>query len=388
MKKLIVLSLILINFFSLNVNAYSLNNVVKNTQKYETEFSKKLNLSKIDNKKLEKLKKQIEALITKIESDSTKSDSYKETMLGKLLALWNLVDKKINSIITVTIVDDKRCTNCMTDDIISQLQSLQFLSNANFIKKDFSDVWVSDYLKENNITKLPVVILSTNKLNDEWQMTPYLSELNDKQFSLNIWASFDPFVKRSDRWFLFLDKDVLDNIKSNSYLQWNKDAKITWLEYSDLECPYCAKLHNSDVSSKISETYWDKVNKYFNHFPLEFHQNALPWAMILECLWEQKWSDSFYKLIEISYSNQKSDKDYLIDEAVKLWADKTKLETCINDWKYNEKITKEQSNWVSTFGISWTPWNVLINNDTWEYEIISWAYPFDEFKRVIDELLK
>nr|MDD3720671.1 thioredoxin domain-containing protein [Candidatus Gracilibacteria bacterium] len=388
MKKLIVLSFILINLFTLNVNAYSLNNVVKNTQKYENEFSKKLNLSKIDNKKLEKVKKQIEQLITKIENDATKDDTYKETMLGKLIALGNLIDKKINSMINITIIDDKRCTTCMTDQIIIQLNELPFLSNTNYIKKDFSDSGVSDYLKENNITKLPAIILSTNKLDDNGQMTSFLSELTDKQFLLNIGATFNPFIKRSDRGFLILEKDILDNIKSNSYLQGNKDAKITWIEFSDLECPYCAKLHNSDVASKITETYGDKVNKYFNHFPLEFHQNAFPAAMILECLGEQKGSDAFYSLIQISYSNQNSDKDYLIDEAVKLGADKTKLNTCINDGKYSEKISNEQSVGVSTFGIVGTPSNVIINNTTGEYEIISGAYPFDEFKKIIDMLLK
>ncbi|MDR2411312.1 MAG: DsbA family protein [Candidatus Peribacteria bacterium] len=28
-----------------------------------------------------------------------------------------------------------------------------------------------------------------------------------------------------------------------SYIDGNENTKITWLEYSDLQCPYCAQLY-------------------------------------------------------------------------------------------------------------------------------------------------
>lgn len=303
-------------------------------------------------------------------------------------------DSKLNSSdttskeISITVIDDKRCKNCMTSQVVWQLKQVPFLAWATFVEKDFADKWIEKYLKDNSISKLPAIILSTNEINDNGQMKPYLKELNDKQYSLEIGATFDPFAKRSAKWFMTLDNDTLNKIKTNTYLSWNKDAKITWLEYSDLECPYCAKLHNSDVPSKMKETYGDKVNKYFNHFPLDFHKNAMPWALILECLGEQKWSDAFYTLIEKAFKDEKSDKDYLISEAVKLWADKTKLESCVTEEKYKEKVSWQQSIWASTFGITWTPGSVLVNNETWEYEVISWAYPFESFKAIVDEFLK
>jgi protein-disulfide isomerase len=42
-----------------------------------------------------------------------------------------------------------------------------------------------------------------------------------------------------------LDTKDLKALKDNSYIKGNSDAKITRIEYSDLECPYCAKLHNA-----------------------------------------------------------------------------------------------------------------------------------------------
>jgi protein-disulfide isomerase len=185
-----------------------------------------------------------------------------------------------------------------------------------------------------------------------------------------------------------LNKEVLNKIKVNTYLKWNKDAKISWIEYSDLECSYCVKLHNSEVPTKIKETYGDKVNIYFNHFPLDFHQNAMSAARILECLAEQKWAESYYNLIEKWFKDENSTKDYLIAEAVKLWANKDTLEKCVDDKKYDVKITEQQSLGTSTFAISWTPASILINNETGEYEVIGGAYPFSKFQEVIDKLLK
>ena len=297
-------------------------------------------------------------------------------------------DNLVNPIgdIKVSIIDDKRCTNCQTDALIAQLKQIPFMSNSELDVKDFSDSWIEDYLKDNWITMLPAVILSTNQVWDA-DMQQYLSPLKDWQYSLNIWANFDPFAERSEKWFLMLDKEVLSSIKSDSYLKWNSDAKITWLEYSDLECPYCAKLHNSTVESDLKAKYGDSINVYFNHFPLSFHENAMPWAIILECVWEQLWSDWFYWLIDVSYDEEKSNEDFLIDESVNLWADKDVLEACISDNKFKDKVENQMNNGSWIFWITWTPWNVLINNETWEYEVISWAYPTESFEAISDKLL-
>ncbi|USN57877.1 MAG: hypothetical protein H6767_06005 [Candidatus Peribacteria bacterium] len=42
---------------------------------------------------------------------------------------------------------------------------------------------------------------------------------------------------------------------------------------------------------------------------------------------------------------------------------------------------------ADTFGITGTPGNVLINNETGEYEVLSGAYPTASFEDVIDRLL-
>jgi len=56
----------------------------------------------------------------------------------------------------------------------------------------------------------------------------------------------------------------------------------------------------------------------FNHFPLDFHKNAFPAAQILECSFEQKGTEIFYKLINTSFENTNSSSDFIIKKSVEL----------------------------------------------------------------------
>jgi protein-disulfide isomerase len=51
-----------------------------------------------------------------------------------------------------------------------------------------------------------------------------------------------------------------------------ESAKVTIVEFSDFQCPYCAQA--SETVKRIRETYGDKVRFVFRQFPLSFHQNA------------------------------------------------------------------------------------------------------------------
>jgi protein-disulfide isomerase len=50
------------------------------------------------------------------------------------------------------------------------------------------------------------------------------------------------------------------------------NAKVTVVEFSDFQCPYCSRAAN--VVHQIKEKYGDKVHFVFRQFPLPMHQNA------------------------------------------------------------------------------------------------------------------
>lgn len=292
--------------------------------------------------------------------------------------------------INITVIDDARCTDCQTDVIVGQLESLPFLSQATFIEKDFSDDGIKEYLEANNILALPAVIFNTNNLFDGGQLTPYLQALPDNQFSLALGASFNPFVERSENGYLMLEQGVLQDVLDGAYLDGNPDAQITWIEYSDLECPFCARLHNQGTPDELKEKYGESLNIAFQHFPLDFHPQALPGAQALECIAEQDES-VYYSMIESSfetYDNNNFSLEGFYELAGELGIDTEALSSCVGSEKYRDKVLSQMTTGQTLFGVTGTPGNVIINNETGEYAVISWAYPASAFEEIIDTMIQ
>ena len=57
----------------------------------------------------------------------------------------------------------------------------------------------------------------------------------------------------------------------------NPNAPVTIVEYSDFECPYCAR--SAPTMKELYEKYPDKVRVVYKHFPLGFHKSARPAAI-------------------------------------------------------------------------------------------------------------
>jgi protein-disulfide isomerase len=51
-----------------------------------------------------------------------------------------------------------------------------------------------------------------------------------------------------------------------------ENAKVTVVEFSDFQCPYCSKA--ADVVDQVKEKYGDRVHFVFRQFPLPMHENA------------------------------------------------------------------------------------------------------------------
>ena len=68
----------------------------------------------------------------------------------------------------------------------------------------------------------------------------------------------------------------------------NKDAKVTMVEWSDFQCPYCEQFFTSALG-QIKKEYIDtgKAKLYFRQYPLSFHPNAQKAAEASECANEQ-----------------------------------------------------------------------------------------------------
>jgi protein-disulfide isomerase len=82
----------------------------------------------------------------------------------------------------------------------------------------------------------------------------------------------------------------------------NPGAKVTVINFDDLECPYCARMHESLFPSTL-ERYKDKVRFIYKDNPLtELHPWAMHAAVDANCLAAQS-GDVYWKYVDYLHSH-------------------------------------------------------------------------------------
>jgi len=250
---------------------------------------------------------------------------------------------------------------------------------ANMLAIEYDKVgWMENYVKINKIQKEQIIAGLKQYEAQNWKVQAPKAKV--QQVPSNTWNKIS----------LETAKKVTSK---NTYTLGNPDAEITWVEYSDLECPFCKKLHNSWTIGEVMKAYGDKVNFVFKQFPLGFHANAPKEAEAVLCAWELWGSEKYYSYINTIFERTRWNGTWfalsaLVPLAKELGLDESKFKTCLDSGKYASQVQTEMAEGQSLFWITWTPWNVLINNKTGKWDKLPGAYPTASFKQKIDSLLK
>lgn len=93
------------------------------------------------------------------------------------------------------------------------------------------------------------------------------------------------------------------SVGPQDHVQGNREALVTIVEFSDLQCPFCRSFH--PLVQEALAKYGDKVRWVYKHFPLtNIHPQAVPAALASECIAEQKGDEGFWKFIDEVFKNQ------------------------------------------------------------------------------------
>ncbi len=161
----------------------------------------------------------------------------------------------------------------------------------------------------------------------------------------------------------------------------SKSAPITIVEYSDFQCPYCARGYNN--LKEVREMYGDKIRVVYKHLPLDGHPLAMPAAKYFEALALQL-PDKVEKFHDEIFNNQKALNDkreeFLKDIAKKLGANMTKLMKDLDSEAVTKRIAADMEE-AREFGFNGTP-GFLINGVS-----LRGAYPPPYFQKIIDRHL-
>jgi len=128
------------------------------------------------------------------------------------------------------------------------------------------------------------------------------------------------------------------------------DAKVTIVEFSDFECPYCSKA--AEAVHEVEKKYKGKVRVVFRDFPLSFHKTAKAAAVASNCAKEQ---NKFWEFHDQLFKNQKG----LEESGFKTYArvvgmDGDKLDKCLASNNYAAEVEKDIAD-GEKLGVEGTP---------------------------------
>jgi len=171
----------------------------------------------------------------------------------------------------------------------------------------------------------------------------------------------------------------------------NPNAPVSLIEYSDFECPFCKRFHAT--AKEIVDAYGGKVNWVYRHFPLAMHNpGAQKEAEASECVAQLGGNDAFWKFANAIYARTKSNGngfplDQIVPLGKEIGLDEKQLKECIDAAKYASRVQEDLNEGIQ-IGITGTPANFLLRNDTGEVILKIGAQPSDAIKPDIDKLLE
>jgi protein-disulfide isomerase len=185
-----------------------------------------------------------------------------------------------------------------------------------------------------------------------------------------------------------------DNIKpvsAEDHIFGDPNAPVKLVEFSDLECPFCKRLHPT-IQQLMNEYGKDgKVAWVYRHFPLtQLHSKAPKEAEATECANELGGNDKFWeyldKLFEITPTNNGLDLAQLPQIAEDIGLNRSDFEVCLNSGKYADHVSGDTQDAIASGGQG-TPYSVIIapNGKTFP---LSGAQPYRSITAIIELALK
>ncbi|MCH2185391.1 thioredoxin domain-containing protein [Myxococcota bacterium] len=151
------------------------------------------------------------------------------------------------------------------------------------------------------------------------------------------------------------------------------DAAVTLIEFSDFQCPFCARV--TPTLEQIQETYGDEVRIVFKHLPLRIHPQAPLAHAASEAAKEQ---GKFWEMHDLIFANQRQlTEEKFIEYAGQIDLDVEQFKVDMASPEIKKRVDADMEE-ASQLGVTGTP-GFFING-----KFVSGARPFADFKQRID----
>lgn len=177
-------------------------------------------------------------------------------------------------------------------------------------------------------------------------------------------------------------------VSNRDHVRGNPNAKVTLIEYSDFECPFCKRFH--ETMKQVMAVYGGKVKWIYRHYPLAFHANAQKESEATECAYELGGHEKFWEYTDKIYERTASNgTGFALADlpklAKELGLDQKSFETCLNSGRYKDYVSQAMAGGQAA-GVQGTPGAILITAKG-EKQLIKGALPLETMKQIIDKAL-
>lgn len=169
-------------------------------------------------------------------------------------------------------------------------------------------------------------------------------------------------------------------VDGSDSIRGDENAPITIIEYSDFECPFCARFHPT-MNELISNN--DDVNWVYRHFPLSsIHPNAQKAAEASECAGDQ---GKFWEMADAMFNGGASSltRAGLTQHAKTIGLNTSKFDACVDGGDFADKVAADAAD-AQAAGGTGTPFSVIIAGG--QQIPVSGAVPLSQIESIIASL--
>jgi protein-disulfide isomerase len=178
---------------------------------------------------------------------------------------------------------------------------------------------------------------------------------------------------------------------ANKHVKGEKSAKVVVVEFSDYQCPFCARFVRDTIPQVETEYIkTGKIQYVFGDFPLEtIHPLAFKAAEAASCAADQ---GKYWEMHDELFANQKALKPTdLPEHANSIGLDKTKFQQCLDTGENASSIRKVMAQ-AAEAGVTGTPTLMvgLLQPNSSKVKVLrtlKGAQPFAAVKDAIDNAL-
>jgi protein-disulfide isomerase len=178
-------------------------------------------------------------------------------------------------------------------------------------------------------------------------------------------------------------KADLEGFTKGLYFKGTKNSDVSIIEFSDFECPFCKRHSTAGTIDTVLKTYEGKLNYAFAHFPLGFHPLAQKAGEAYECA--AKLGADAGEFEKKLFAEAKADAAGYEKVAADMKLDAAKFKACVDGGEMAQKV-KDHMTFAAKFGVRGTPANVVVNNKTGKFILVSGAVPAAMFDDAIKQV--